>query len=212
MSEHVSEEDLLLAFDGELSPERDEAVRGHRRVCDVCEEKWAQLAGLSQEVAMVQCPQVEFRSEETALAALLARMDPTCGEKVRGEKFRAKKTPRRTSRWLVWANSLAAVAAAITCMVFLPSLRVRNHATVHPAAIYDFDQAVPPGYVSLPFADPALPLDDATVLPVELTAEDLELMGIDPADPDAAPRDGVQAEILLGMDGWPRAIRIVEQY
>ncbi len=82
----------------------------------------------------------------------------------------------------MWANALAAVAVAITCLVLLPSLRMRNHAAPHPAAIYDFDQAVPPGYVSLPFADPALPLDDATVLPVELTAEDLELMGIDPAD------------------------------
>ena len=72
---------------------------------------------------------------------------------------------------------------------------------------YDLEPAIPAGYVSLPFADPALPLDDATVLPVQLSPDDLEMMGLDAAD--ASP-DGVEAEILIGMDGWPRAIRIVE--
>lgn len=200
MSEHVSEADLLLAYDGELSPERDEAVRHHRHACRACEEKWVRLTGLSQEVAMLQCPQLPFRPEETAVAALLSRID----------HVRQEKRPPLPSRWLVWANGMAAVAVAITCIVWLPSLRVRDHAAAHLPAVYDFDQAVPAGYVSLPFADPALPLDDSTVLPVELTAEDLELMGIDTGD-TAAPRDIVKAEILLGMDGWPRAIRIIEQ-
>jgi hypothetical protein len=205
MSEHVSEADLLLAFDGELSPDCDAAVRGHRRVCRACEEKWVRLAGLSREVAMLQCPQVEFRPEETAVAALVSRIDHAHRERARPEKRTLLASP-----WLVWANTLAAVAVAVTCIVWLPSLRVRDHAVAHPSASFDFEQTVPSGYVSLPFADPALPLDDAAVLPVELTAEDLELMGIDPTG--AAPRDGVQAEILLGLDGWPRAIRFVEQY
>jgi hypothetical protein len=203
MSEHVSETDLLLAFDGELSPDRDEVVRDHRHACAVCEEKWALLAGLSQDVAMLQCPQVEFRPEETAVAALVSRID----------HVRREKRAPLPSRWLVWGNTLAAVAVAATCLVCFPALRSRDRAVAHPPVVYDFDQAVPAGYVSLPFADPALPLDDATVLPVELTAEDLELMGIDaPDDNSAGTRDGVKAEILLGVDGWPRAIRIVEQY
>jgi hypothetical protein len=209
MSEHVSETDLLLAFDGELSPELDEAVRRHRQGCGACEEKWVRMAGLSQDVAMLQCPQFAFRPEETAVAALLARIDHV---------RREKKTPLH-SRWLVWGNTMAAVAVAVTCIVWLPSLRMKDHASLystghssaHASATYDFDQAVPAGYVSLPFADPALPLDDSTVVPVELTAEDLELMGIDTGI-NTASRGGVQAEILLGMDGWPRAIRIVEQY
>lgn len=202
MMEHISEMDLLLAFDGELPSERDEAVRGHRRVCSECEEKWVRLAGLSQDVAMIQCPQVAFRPEGTAVGSLVARFDHVQRKEARPAFLSAS--------WLVWANTLAAVAVAVTCILWLPSLRGREHAAAHPPAVYDFDQSVPSGYVSLPFADPALPLDDAAVLPVDLTAEDLELMGVDAAD--AALRDGVHAEILLGLDGWPRAIRIVEQY
>jgi hypothetical protein len=205
MIEHVSEQDLLLAFDGELSPDRDAAVRAHTRDCAACEERWASLAHLSQQVVALQCPDVTFVPRETAVAALLSRIDKAA-------------TPRKThwtSRSFAVANTLVAIAAAITCIVLLPSLRVASHNPARASAIYDLEQSVPPGYMSLPFADPALPLDDAEVLPVELSAEDLELMGVDAGvdgrvDANAAAGDGVRAEILIGMDGWPRAIRIVE--
>src|SRR5579863_7658987 len=81
MPEHISEMDLLLAFDGELSPDSDEAVRRHRRVCGECEDKWLRLAGISQAVALVQCPQVAFRPEEIAVSSLLARLDHVRREK-----------------------------------------------------------------------------------------------------------------------------------
>ncbi len=201
MFEHVSEAELLLAFDGELPAERDAIVRSHRSSCRECEEKWVRLAGLSNGIAAVQCPPIEFRPEETAVARLVARIDHA-----RRKESRPEKITLLGSRWFAWANTLAAVAVAVTCIVWLPSHRAKDHPLAHPAAAYDFDQAVPVGYLSLPYADPALPLDDTTVLPVELTAEDLELMGVE------ANGDGARAEILLGMDGWPRAIRIVEQY
>ncbi len=149
---------------------------------------------------MVQCPRVEFRPEETAVALLVGRIDHLGWKQARPERMTLLG-----SRWLAWANTLAAVAVAVTCILWLPSLRMRDHAA-HASPIYDYDQAVPAGFVSLPYADPALPLDDATVLPVDLSAEDLEMMGVD------ADGNGAKAEILLGMDGWPRAIRIVEQY
>jgi hypothetical protein len=197
MIEHVSENDLLLAFDGELPVDRIAAVRAHTLDCAACTEKWAILEHLSREVAALHGPDVELAPRETAVAALLSRIDMAG----------APRKTHWTSRSFAVANTLVAIAAAITCIVLLPGLRVSSRSASHPAAVYDLEQAVPPGYVSLPFADPALPLDDAEVLPVQLSAEDLELMGVDAGD---APREGVQAEILIGMDGWPRAIRIIE--
>jgi hypothetical protein len=197
MTEHVSESDLLLAFDGELPADRRAAVCAHTRDCAACKEKWASLERLNREVAALQGPDVELAPEEIAVTALLSRID----------RAGAPRRTHWTSRSFAVANTLVAIAAAITCIVLLPSLRVSSRGASHPAAVYDLEQAVPPGYVSLPFADPALPLDDAEVLPVQLSAEDLELMGVDVTD---APREGVQAELLIGMDGWPRAIRIIE--
>jgi hypothetical protein len=203
MSEHISEQDLLMAIDGELTSDRQDAVTAHAAVCAACEETRTRLEQLSHDVAALHRPAVAFRPEESAVAGLLSRIA-------------AAGAPRKThwtSRPLVYANTLVALAAAITCILLLPSLHVGNtsHAShpAHAAAVYDLDQPMPPGYVSLPYGDPSLPLDDAEVLPVDLSADDLELMGVDAGD---EPVDGVKAEILIGMDGWPRAIRIVEQY
>lgn len=197
MIEHISEQDLLLAFDGELPPDRNEAVLAHTVDCAACGEKWAGLARLSEQVATLECPEIAMQPQATAVATLLSRMDKA-------------RTPGKTY-WmphsLAVANTLVAVAIAITCIVLLPSLRRTMYPAAHQAATYDLEQAVPAGYVSLPFGDPALPLDDAEVLPVQLSAEDLALMGVDVGE---APQEVVQAEVLIGMDGWPRAIRIVE--
>ena len=200
MLEHISEEDLLLALDGELAADRNEAVREHTRACAACDSRWNELQRLSQEVAILQRPDVAFRPEQAAVASLLSRID------------HGQPTKRFwTSHSFAIANTLVAVAVAITCVALLPSWQAAKRPVSHPAPVYDLEQSIPTGFVSLPYADPALPLDDATVLPVELSAEDLVLMGI--VDNEAAngvPREGVQAEILIGMDGWPRAIRILE--
>jgi hypothetical protein len=203
MIEHIAEQDLLLAYDNELPAERNEVVRIHARECEQCGRRWSALAELSEQTATVGCPDVRFQPEGAAVASLLAGMAS------------AGKPSRRhwTSRPLVYANALVALAAAIVCVLLLPSRHLsqnaRNNHVTRTAPAYDVDQAIPAGYVSLPFADPALPLDDAAVLPVKLSAEDLELMGVDASDTSG---DGVQAEILIGMDGWPRAIRIVEEF
>lgn len=206
MNEHISESDLLLAFDGELPAERNASIRDHAQECPECGNKWSELDRLSERLAAMTRPEVVFQPQEAAVGALVARID-------------WRENPRVTPRVLMFANALAAVAAAAICLLMWPSFRAAKHAAPHPEAVYDFEEAVPEGYVSLPFADPALPLDDAAVLPVELSAEDLELM--DPAlseainDAEASAlvagsKTAVKAEILIGMDGWPRAIRIVE--
>jgi hypothetical protein len=208
MSEHISDSDLLLAFDGELPRDRDETVQAHARTCAQCGKKWRRLEQLSGNLAALS-PDVRLQPQDEAVTALVACFDGNAPARNRPVK-------RPASRYLVFANALGAVAAAVICVIMWPSLQGSkpgtNHAVVHPDAVYDFEQAVPAGYVSLPFADPALPLDDATILPVEMSAEDLEMMGLDSGETlPTGLQTAVKAEILIGMDGWPRAIRIVEQ-
>ncbi len=210
LTDHVPDRELLLAFDGELSPDGIAAVRAHTKECPSCESRWIHLTALSGELVAAR-PAVSLQPEETAVRSFRARLEDvesTTGWLSRSRVF--SKMLKSTA----FANSLAAVAAACACILLLPSVRMANRAADHPAArsnpVYDFEQTVPQGYLSLPFADPALPLDDATVLPVELSAEDLELLGIPSTEVPAG--SDIQAELLLGVDGWPRAIRIVDQY
>lgn len=63
-------------------------------------------------------------------------------------------------------------------------------------------------FFTLPFSDAALPLDQATVIRVDLPRSALELAGL-PVDEER--RNGrIRADLVLGADGLARAIRFVE--
>jgi hypothetical protein len=62
--------------------------------------------------------------------------------------------------------------------------------------------------IELPFSDRALPLGDATVVRVELPIEELRLTGLMVDGGHAGTI--IQAEVLMGIDGLPRAIRLVQ--
>jgi len=63
-------------------------------------------------------------------------------------------------------------------------------------------------FFDLPFSDAALPLDQATVIRVELPRSALELAGL-PVDEDRR-NQRIRADLVLGADGLARAIRFVE--
>ena len=63
-------------------------------------------------------------------------------------------------------------------------------------------------FFDLPFSDAALPLDQATVIRVELPRSALELAGL-PVDEDRR-NQRIRADLVLGADGLARAIRFVQ--
>lgn len=63
-------------------------------------------------------------------------------------------------------------------------------------------------FFALPFSDGALPLNEATIIRVELPRSALELAGL-PVDEDRR-NQRVRADLILGVDGLARAIRFVE--
>ena len=81
----------------------------------------------------------------------------------------------------------------------------REH-VVSPAPTVAREIATP--FFTLPFSDAALPLDEATMIRVELPRSALELAGL-PVDEDRR-NQRVRADLILGMDGLARAIRFIE--
>lgn len=63
-------------------------------------------------------------------------------------------------------------------------------------------------FFGLPFSDAALPLDQATVIRVELPRSALELAGL-PVDEERR-NERIRADLVLGADGLARAIRFIE--
>jgi hypothetical protein len=63
-------------------------------------------------------------------------------------------------------------------------------------------------FVSVPYTDEIGPDDEAMVVRVQLTRESLAQLGF-PVD-QLHGSDWVRADVLVGQDGWPRGVRLVQ--
>ena len=112
-------------------------------------------------------------------------------------EFRSRKRTRAVWR-LAWCASAAAVV-----LVFVGTLHYRQRAAAPaPPAV---EEVVTEFY---PLMDPAPPFERGRLLRVELPASAMRMVGL----PVHAERlsDPVQADVLVGEEGLPRAIRFVK--
>ena len=216
---HPAEALLVLALDDELIRSEQLAVTRHVKVCSECCAKWEELEQISQRMAA-------YHME--VLQARVPAMSAGAASKLAGI---GRKTHRRTRRW-VQVAAVIAVAAGVTLLLRVdpPAPAHRELAQSSPAPLPTVTalrtpalphrvrspkrarlvavQEDPMVFVALPFSDRALPLNDATVVRVELPAEQLQLTGLTIVGNHTGSI--VQADVLMGIDGLPRAIRLVE--
>jgi hypothetical protein len=123
-------------------------------------------------------------------------------------EFRRRSVRRRRMAWLP-AAGFAAIAAALLLFIVVPkqSITVSNSAdqSLSPAATAEDTDA---DFYPVPEADGLPPIENATVVRVQMPLISLELMGV--AVNETGGADPVQADILLGQDGLARGVRLVQ--
>ncbi len=67
---------------------------------------------------------------------------------------------------------------------------------------------IAPGFIALPYSQSGVPIESIVILRVRLRPADLVPMGV--AVPAAASPAEITADLLVGQDGVPRAIRFVQ--
>jgi hypothetical protein len=215
---HPGHAQLLLALDGELEPGEAAAISQHVESCLTCGTQWEQYARISQRIV---------RYHDSALQARVP--------KVRSPLMQVEGGSRNSGAKARVIAAFAGVAAALVCLVWLfpPVNRPAPMPQQAPAASPVIALAAPvpsqakavghrrprskrdgtlatdnSGFFALPFSDDALPLRDATVVRVQLPIEELRLTGL--AIEGAETGATIQADLLLGIDGLPRGIRLVQ--
>jgi hypothetical protein len=206
-----------------LDPAASAAARAHARICPECAD-WlaeAELAAKGLEVAAAESRLLRPSPEiETELLAAL-----------RQEKESARRAGARVwQRWLTALGLAAAAAAASFTVVVLVhrvprvaapaghatsslrAARVEAGAQLRPVATTASPSALPAaelgsGFVPVPYAGGFMQGDAAVIVRVQLRRGDLAELGY-PVDASAAG-DLVRADLLVGEDGWPYAVRIV---
>ena len=207
---HPSEAQLVLALDGELDQAAAVEIALHIEGCGACREQYEQWERISQQIA--KCHSAELQSlvwpqgrrSQMRKRRLIALS--TIAASLAGFVWYSAN-PRRTVIAPSEPPRIIATAPLTPVKPNAAAVRVSRKRTAPKVARRAVDNSS--DFISLPFSDGALPLNDATVVRVQLAAEDLQLAGLPIAD--ARPGTAVQADLLIGIDGLPRAFRLIHQ-
>jgi len=183
-------------------------LQGHLKACPSCRERWEGERALT----------VQFRKMRGA--ALARRQSDARRERIMRE---FEQAPLRVVHpWLRWAlGTAAAVLLAVAVgQVWrsggqvasppknLAAKELMNAATGSAAGASDLSEIVSDnGFVEVPYAPPLATGELVRVVRTELRPAALARMGID-IDTEVAGE--IPADVLLGEDGFPRGVRVLE--
>jgi len=168
-----------------------------RIICARCAQSWEDERGLS----------AQFRALRGAASARV--QSPARRELVMREFDLAHQSIIPASmKWL-----LSAAAVLLLTIAAGYGWRLSQRPAIEPAAVGATietaeELADDNGFVAVPYAPPLAPGEFVRVVETELQPLALAHLGI---YVDAADTNEIPAELLLGEDGFPRAVRVIEE-
>jgi len=224
---------LLRALDEELEARQAWLVKLHLDHCESCRARMEEMGRMTWQVGELQqgvLPPDDVRAFLARLEGEAVREQP---ELSRTWWFTPARTRWQKLAWCgmlgllmvvgvkIWAPHphttvsppQVAVAPPVPKQLVTDTMPVKPVRRVHravkkqvpPAAVAP-EEAVTP-FFPLPFSDAALPLDQASVIRVELPRSALEWTGL-PVEENRR-EERIRADLVLGADGLARAIRFI---
>jgi hypothetical protein len=197
--DHLTNQLLIKASDGELSGAEALAAASHLAQCENCrqaQEEWLQV---SQRV-------------ESLVAAV--SVDSPAGERERLAANLAARTgldvARQSSEKVMWRFGWAMAIAATLALGILVAPRPK-HVVVEkessvmttPANAFEVDGE---SFVALPYSNPDLPMSASRIVQMQVPISSLADVGIalEPVSNEVSGQDrSVLADVLIGADGQP---------
>lgn len=163
------------------------ALGAHLSRCPDCADRFDAERWLTGRMRMLRDAVADERSSPMRRARLMAEFD---------ERHSASR--RQVRRWLP-------IAAAAAVTVLAVALSWRTPAVTPPAATAPQEIADDNGFVAVPYAPPLAAGEYVRVVRTDLYAAALDRMGISVPFNSAEFR----ADVVMGEDGLPRAVRLV---
>jgi hypothetical protein len=172
------------------------ALAIHLAECRQCAERWEAEVELSRGMRTVRRAASAVRSAPETRARLLAEFD-------------ARRRHNAMHRGLLWAM------AAMTILLLLTAVQVRRagRGAAPRTAQAEFDRSTEDlladnGFMPVPYAAPLAPGEYVEVVQRDLTPGALARMGF--VIQTAYNNNEITAELMIGEDGLPRAVRVPE--
>lgn len=183
----------------QTAPERE--LRAHLSICARCSERWDREQQLT----------AQFQAMRTR-ASLQSRNNHR--ESLMRDFARTHRRPAMPT----WAWALGAAAALLLAVFWGHEAGKRNGKTVSPAvrihgetvlyeASADASALSSDDFIAVPYTPPLAPGEMVRVVHADLYPEALASMGVE-VDPSWA--GDLSADVVVGEDGLPRAVRIAE--
>ncbi len=201
---HLTNSLLVRAIDDELSPAETAQVESHLPGCDECKQRLQDLHLVSDRV-------------ESAVDATLPHDSPVYRERL-AQRLEARDPiathdSRKVLRRFSWGMGLAATLAA--GVLFAP-WRGETGKTVPlvdsaPRAAQTFD-VNGETFVSLPYSNPDLPVNPSHIVRMQIPVSSLADAGVvfeAVSTQVTAPDRSVIADVLLGVDGQPLGVHLL---
>lgn len=225
-----------LARAAALDAETLEAGQAHARVCAECRERLAEAQALTEALAALAAESAEAQAPPHLEANLLmavrqrrqrpaVRWQPWAVGGIAAALLLA--VALALPRWESFSGTQSRQIAADQPAAPAHAPAVKHETAPQPArssppagkiaprqqAPYDLNRVVwATDFVPVPFSDGLMPDEDAAVVRVQMARSELASLGF-PVSEDGA-EDGaaqlIQADLLIGQDGQPRAVRLIQ--
>ncbi|HXT85843.1 MAG TPA: hypothetical protein VN745_02355 [Verrucomicrobiae bacterium] len=194
------------------------SARFHAETCEACATRLNEARAVASAL--------KIAAQDSANAEARPYVEMAVLDAFREHQRTRTRLESRRSRWpLSWAEWVAMSAAAAVLLAVggwkfahrhpatvntaLPSATANNvNAGVEPAEDSQDSVAQDSDFVPLPYGEDFSADDAGVVVRVSMTRDALESLGY-PVN-EMRGQDLVQADLVVGEDGWPRAVRLVQ--
>jgi hypothetical protein len=187
--------------------EPESTLAAHLKTCQACGEFWEQERNLTAHMRMIRIASAGRRSSAGSRDALMRQF---------AEKHRAASNGR-------WLWSLAAAAAVLLALILIQGAERKSRPVVasQPAGaaaqaevqtdadVSEDGDGQYDGFIPVPYVPPLAAGELVSVVHTELYPLELARLGVS-VDPSWATE--LPADLLVGEDGFPRAVRVSDEY
>jgi hypothetical protein len=187
--------------------EPESALAAHLKTCQACGELWESERNLTAHMRMIRIASAGRRSSAGSREALMRQFV---------EKHRAASHGR-------WLWSLAAAAAVLLALILIQGAERKSRPVVagqsagaaaqaevqSDAEVQEDGDGQYEGFIPVPYVPPLAAGELVSVVHTELYPLELARLGVS-VDPSWATE--LPADLLVGEDGFPRAVRVSDEY
>lgn len=200
--EHLTHELLVRALDDELPAEEAAAAQQHLSECQACQQEYGVLRTLSVRLGTAVAS-LEAEAPEGSRESLAAALEP---------REQAPAAGGRPLRAVLWGVAIA--AGLLLAAIWIPWTFGRHTASPAPEFVQAANGSIDldgESFLLLPYSNPDLPISASHIVEMQVPIASLAEAGVsvEPVSAEAADSGSVLADVLIGLDGQPLGIHVL---